>query len=316
MDETVHEGEKHSRFFHYYDKKYKKLMWITIVMFILAIAQIGYQIATTGDFVNKGISLKGGSTITIPKSDFSQHELEQHLLSRFPGIDISVRTLSQAGRQIGLIIDTDERENIQDIVTAVKEKITLAKDDYSVEEMGSSLGESFFKETFIAIIIAFVCMGLVVLYYFRIFVPSLAVIIAALADIIETLAIFNLLGLKLSTAGVAAFLMLIGYSVDTDILLTTKVIKRKQGSVMYRIKKAMSTGLTMTFTTIIAVSIGLIFTQSDVIRQIMTILLIGLILDIPNTWIQNVGLLRLHLEKKNKPKVHHEHHVHTENGQS
>jgi preprotein translocase subunit SecF len=77
-------------------------------------------------------------------------------------------------------------------------------------------------------------MGLVVFFYFRSIAPSLAVILEAFSDIIVTLAIFNLTGIKLSTAGIAAFLMLIGYSVDTDILLSTRVLKRKDGTVMER----------------------------------------------------------------------------------
>jgi len=92
--------------------------------------------------------------------------------------------------------------------------------------------------------------------------------------------------------------MLIGYSVDTDILLSTKVLKSKIGTVMDRIYSAMSTGLTMNITTMIAITIAMVFTTSEVIRQIMTILLIGLFVDIINTWIQNVGILRWYLEKK------------------
>ena len=106
----------------------------------------------------------------------------------------------------------------------------------------------------------------------------------------------------MSTAGIVAFLMLIGYSVDTDILLSTKVLKRKEGTVMDRIYGAMRTGLTMTLTTIAAIIVASIFTQSEIIRQIMIILLIGLSVDIINTWIQNVGLLRLYLEKKHTTK--------------
>ncbi len=36
----------------------------------------------------------------------------------------------------------------------------------------------------------------------------------------------------------------------------------------------------------------------ETIIQIMTILLVGLIVDMINTWLQNVGILRWHLEKK------------------
>ena len=39
--------------------------------------------------------------------------------------------------------------------------------DYSTEIMGSSLGASFFKETIIALILAFILMGFVVFLYFK-----------------------------------------------------------------------------------------------------------------------------------------------------
>ncbi|GAF71428.1 unnamed protein product, partial [marine sediment metagenome] len=119
-------------------------------------------------------------------------------------------------------------------------------------------------------------------------------------DIVVTLAIVNVIGMRISTAGIAAFLMLIGYSVDTDILLSTRVLKRKGGTVLDGILSAMKTGLTMSITTLIAMSVALIFAQSLILKQIMIILLIGLLVDLPNTWIQNAGILRLHLEKKPK----------------
>jgi len=143
-------------------------------------------------------------------------------------------------------------------------------------------------------------MGIVVFIYFRSPAPSLAVILAAASDIVVTLAIFNLTGIKLGTAGIAAFLMLIGYSVDTDILLSTRVLKRKEGSVMDRVYSAMKTGLTMSATTLSAVLIALIFVQSEIVKQIMIILFIGLLVDLVMTWIQNVGILRLYLEKKHR----------------
>jgi preprotein translocase subunit SecF len=162
--------------------------------------------------------------------------------------------------------------------------------------MGSALGASFFKETIKALIFAFVLMGLVVFAYFRVPIPSLAVILSAVSDIIITLAILNIFNVKISTAGIAAFLMLIGYSVDTDILLSTHALKR-QGKLKERIFNAMRTGLTTTSTTIVAVSLALIFAKSAIIYEIMLIVLIGLLVDLVNTWIQNVGILRYYLER-------------------
>ena len=149
-----------------------------------------------------------------------------------------------------------------------------------------------------ALLVAFLLMSIVVFIYFRTFIPSVAVIAAAFSDIVVTLAIFNLTGLKLSTAGVAAFLMLIGFSVDTDMVLSTRLLKRTEGTVMERIYGATKTGLTMIFTTLAAIITTLFFVQSEVIKQIMIVLLIGLLVDFIMTWIQNVGILRLYLEKR------------------
>lgn len=71
---------------------------------------------------------------------------------------------------------------------------------------------------------------------------------------------------------------------------------------MDRIFDSIKTGLTMNVTTLAAVGISLLFTSSEVIAQIMTILLIGLLADIINTWIQNVAILRLYLEWQEKKK--------------
>ena len=331
---------------HIYEEHYKKLLIIPFTLLILAIIQIAVQTAVTGDFVNKGVTLKGGTTITIIKDiEISNQELQDFLKTKFPKGDISVRSLA---KETIVEADAQKLEEINAITAALKEELQLTQDDYTVETMGSSLGASFFRETFKAVIIAFLFMGLIVFFYFceelkpkiistiltvivisivystnliipliialiitiailviytKYSIPSVAVILAAFSDIIITVSIVNLLGIKLSTAGIAAFLMLIGYSVDTDILLSTRVVKRKEGTIMERIYSSVKTGMTMTLTTIVAIIVVLIFSRSEVLDQIMTIVLIGLFVDLINTWIQNTGLLRWFMEKKYK---HHE----------
>ena len=114
------------------------------------------------------------------------------------------------------------------------------------------------------------------------------------------LAVIDLIGMKISSAGIVAFLMLIGYSVDTDILLTTRVLKRKGDSVNQAIWGAFKTGMTMTLTSLISVSIGLIivFSFQSILNQIFTILIIGLAFDIFNTWITNTCLLKWYVERR------------------
>jgi preprotein translocase subunit SecF len=235
-------------------------------------------------------------TVSIPSEKTSLDSIQSLLKNEFPNADLSARLLSGAIENIVVEAAGVEPDQMIDALA----KANLQREDYTIEQTGPALGSSFFRAAISATLIAFVLMSIVVFLFFKTFVPSTAVIVCAICDILETLAIFNLTGAKLTTAGVAAFLMLIGYSVDTDMLLTTRVLKRREGTVMSRIYSAIGTGLTMTMTTIAAVVVALIFINSEVIRQIMTIILIGLLLDIVNTWIQNVGIVRLYIEHKEK----------------
>ncbi|MBW2977679.1 protein translocase subunit SecF [Candidatus Woesearchaeota archaeon] len=297
--EEYKEEKKKFSFREFYEKNYKKLLMIPVILLILAVLQIALQAAVTGDFMHKGVSLKGGITISIEKA-LDTKELNDFLNEKFPKADVLVRALSRGGTQFGVIIEASDVESEQ-LISVIEEKTgELESGEYNVEVMGSSLGASFFSETIRAVIIAFIFMGIVVFIYFRIPIPSLAVILAAFSDIIVTLAVANIIGIKISTAGIAAFLMLIGYSVDTNILLSTKMLKKKEGTSYDAYIGAAKTGLTMSITTISAITVALIFAQSEILRQIMTILLIGLFADIINTWLQNAGILKWFLMRKHK----------------
>lgn len=291
---------------HFYETKYRWLELIPLTLLLLAFLQIGLQTYTTGDFLNRGVSLKGGSTITLDYVEgMDVSGLESFLQSEFPKDDVTIRTLTAGGKVTGLAIDSDiqDKAQIEYFIEVIGQKVDLQGSSYSVEVMGAALGSSFFKQAGIALIMSFILMAIVVLVYFRVWYPSLAVIVCAFSDIIVTMAIFNLTGMKLSTAGVAAFLMLIGYSIDTDILLTSRVLHRKEGTVMDRIYSSISTGMTMTITTICVVLVAFIFVQSETIRQIMLIVLIGMFVDMIMTWIQNVFILRWYLERKEHHKL-------------
>ncbi len=294
---------------HVYDTQYKKLTILSVLLLLVCIGILVANYARTGELFQKGVSLKGGITMTIPlDSPLDTNNFEKELSAKFPNADIAVREVTEAGVPKALILEAADVSR-EDLLNAVPELgIPLIEGRYSSETMGSSLGLQFFAQTTKAVILAFILMSLVVFITFRSIVPSAFVVLAAFSDIVSTLAVVDILGIKMSTAGIAALLMLIGYSVDTDILLTTKVLKRKSegGTTFERILGALKTGIVMTSTALVAAIVGLIFAQSDTIKQIMLIVTIGLIFDLIYTWFQNAGILRWYLESKEKeisPKV-------------
>ena len=56
--------------------------------------------------------------------------------------------------------------------------------------------------------------------------------------------------------------------------------------------------ITMTLTTIIALAVGLIFSTADILREIFTIILIALVIDIFTTYLTNMGIIKWYCDKK------------------
>lgn len=272
---------------------------IPIIIMLLALVYLAFFFHQHKDFMYKDSSLSGGTTITL-NGEIEQIRIEAGLKAKFP--DVSVRKLTElgTGKQIALVIESSSKP--EELKPAIEEIIgyKLTEENSSIEFSGPVLSQNFYKQLIFALLISFILMSIVIFILFRTFVPSIAVIFAAFSDIVMPLALVDFLGIRLSAAGIAAFLMLIGYSVDTDILLTTRALRKKEGKLNERIYGAFKTGITMTLTALAAV-LPVFFIVSgvpDSFRQIFLILALGLVADIINTWLTNVGIIKWYCEKK------------------
>ncbi len=279
---------------------YKRLLLIPLILFIISLGIIYYNYSTTGDFIKKNVALQGGITITITSDQiFDVDKIHNDIQAQFPTSDISVRQLTDfsTNKKIGVTIDMSnvKANEVSDQVSKIL-GIPFTEKNYSVEEIGSSLGASFFLEMIYAVIFSLLFMAITVWITFRKFIPSVAVIASIILELVVTIAILDLIGHRISPAGIAALLMVMGYSIDTDILLTTRVLKRDTGTLWQRIVSATKTGITMTSTTL-CVSILMLLTPSAVLREIFTIILIALIVDMISTWVMNSSLLIWYLDK-------------------
>jgi len=285
----------------FHDKYYKHLLLIPALILLFFFIYMGIFYSNTGDFIHRDISLTGGTTITVfEKIDLD--DLGEHLADRLDSF--SVREISDliTREQIAVVIETttepeEAKQALEDYLG-----FELTDENSSTEFTGTALSKGFFRQLLIAVLLAFVFMALVVFIIFRNFVPSIAIIISAFADIFMTLTFLNILGIQMSTAGIMALLMLIGYSVDTDVLLTNRVLKRKEGPLNSRIYSAFSTGITMTLTSLLAVIAALLVVSSfsAILTKIFTVLIIGLCFDLLNTWITNVSILKWYVVSKER----------------
>ncbi len=171
------------------------------------------------------------------------------------------------------------------------------------KEVSPTLGATFWQTATNVALLATVLIIFVIFAFFRKVVPSLAVILAAIFDVSGALALMAVFGIPLSLSSIPALLMLVGYSVDTDIMLTTRVLQRRENTPAKRASDSMATGLTMTGTTIAALSSMLVIAylnQIYVIFEIAAVILFGLAADLISTWLMNAGILLWYVERKEK----------------
>ena len=213
--------------------------------------------------------------------------------------------LKKATNQILMTANDNFAQQARDVITS---QLDLGKDaKIQVREVAPTLGHDFWKTSLNVLIIALILLVLIILLFFKEIVPSILIIFAAVFDILAALAGMSLFNLSLSLTTIPALLMLIGYSVDTDIMLSTRVLKDRLGSPHDSANHSIITGLTMTgttFATIIVMLIVSYFTQMIVMYEISLILISGLIGDTISTWLFNAPALLSYVDKKKK-KHHH-----------
>jgi preprotein translocase subunit SecF len=274
---------------------YNHLLVISVLLLVFSVGLLVNGYMQKGDWFIKSIELRGGTVISVSlNSPVTVSDLEGKLSEKFGQVVIQ-ETRGFSG--YGVSIEVDNSVN----ATAVLNELNangISTERSSVQTIDPAIGASFWYQAQIAVILAFVFMAITVFVIFRTFVPSTAVILAASCDIIETVAFMQIFGVQLSLASLAALLMLIGYSVDTDIILTTRVLRMTEKSIDERIKSAMKTGLTTAGTTIGALAVLYISSVSAVLSQIASVLLIGLVLDLVNTWIQNAAIIKWYAVRK------------------
>lgn len=273
-----------------------KLAFVPIVLFILSLGVLFYNYSNTGDFILRDIDLKGGTLITIETSQpVDVHALETALLREFSSVSVSgLKTSAGYGANIEVAADT----NTTSVLNVVNQ--TANYSSFSVQTIGSDLGNFFFQQVIYLLIAAFVLMSIIIYFIYRNAISSFGIVFATFANIITTLAVTSLLGIRISFAGFAGLLMLIAYTVDTNIVLTTKVLKSSPQEFRKQYKKALITGVTLIATVSITMFVVQLISTSRLLVNISQVLLIGFLIDLIYTWMFDSSLLEWFVKRRYK----------------
>jgi len=190
-------------------------------------------------------------------------------------------------------------EDYQDSVSKPIQK-HVKYDSISVQTVSPLLSTHFMSQALGVVVLSAVLSIAFVFIFFRALVPSVAVLTGALCDVIIAMGAMAAFGIPMTLPSFAALLMLIGFSLDTDILLTMRLLKRK-GDTRDKAFDAMKTGLTMSIMAIVA--FGALFllallTHIPTYYEISAVALAGLVGDMFATWGINAVMLIWHIERR------------------
>jgi preprotein translocase subunit SecF len=270
---------------------YKPLIIIPVIITLLALG-----IVLSGG-LKEGIDLKGGSIAVLQLNQPVTNDQLATMVQNSTGVQASLISVTTTGTNQSTVSIAGSAANVIEVANAVNGVASIQ----SFRSVGPLLSQQSLTQVYYALAFAFLFMSITVFIIFRNFIPSIAVILAALCDIIIAIGGMSIFGIPLSLASVGALLMLIGYSVDTDILLTTRVLKRREGTIVERAKDAMGTGFTMAAAAIgsmvaLYLVVRFFMPNAEVLDQIAAVLIIGLVADVLATWLMNLGILRWYME--------------------
>ncbi len=249
--------------------------------------------------LNLGIDFRGGTMIGL---NFSEEVEIQEIRAAMQSIpiegqefDLSTEEIKHFGNNTDVMIKINTRDDApknfaQEIVNhlyqTMNEKVPEDKNNFilSVEMVGPKVGSELSGKALWSIISA---LGLI-LFYISIrfeFKFAIGAILALVHDVVITLGIFSFTEYEITLGTVAAFLTIVGYSLNDTIVILDRIREnmKSSGTVLFEstinksINQSLSRTLITSLTTLLVIVV-LIYAGGEIIRPFAFTMLVGVII--------------------------------------
>ena len=249
--------------------------------------------------LNLGIDFRGGTMIGL---NFSEDVEIQEVRAAMQSIsiegqefDLSAEEIKHFGNSTNVMIkfkvrddapENFEQEIVNHLYQNMNEKVPEDKNNFilSIDTVSPKVGSELSGKALWSIISA---LGLI-LFYISIrfeFKFAIGAILALVHDIIITLGIFSLTGYEITLGTVAAFLTIVGYSLNDTIVILDRIREnmRSSGTVLFEatinksINQSLSRTLITSLTTLLVIVV-LIYAGGEIIRPFAFTMLVGVII--------------------------------------
>ena len=249
--------------------------------------------------VNLGIDFKGGTAIGVSFSEEITIEEVRNSLKTVSvndiNFDLSAEEIKYFGSKSDVMIKIktleNEPENFGQVITnhlysSLTNKTPDNKNDFilSLGSVSPKVGSELSGKAFWSVISALV----LILFYISVrfeFRFALGAILALVHDVVITLGIFSLTGFEITLSTVAAFLTIVGYSLNDTIVILDRIREnmKSSGTVMFEstinksINQSLSRTLITSLTTLLVILVLLVY-GGEVIRPFSFTMLVGVII--------------------------------------
>ena len=249
--------------------------------------------------LNLGIDFRGGTMIGL---NFSEDVEIQEVRAAMQSIsiegqefDLSAEEIKHFGNSTNVMIkfkirddapENFEQEIVNHLYQKMNEKVPEDKNNFilSIDTVSPKVGSELSGKALWSIISA---LGLI-LFYISIrfeFKFAIGAILALVHDVIITLGIFSFTGYEITLGTVAAFLTIVGYSLNDTIVILDRIREnmKSSGTVLFEstinksINQSLSRTLITSFTTLLVI-IVLIYAGGEIIRPFAFTMLVGVII--------------------------------------
>lgn len=174
---------------------------------------------------NWSIDFRGGLDMQVR---FAQNVSDGQVRSALDGLDVGeVKTISSLGERDDMLIRLKETDNLSALQDTIGTRLTSAFPGNAwefrgVEVVGPKVGKELRNQALLSAAVALVLLLIYISWRFE-FAYAVGAIIATFHDVMVTWAFFMFFGYEISLSVLAAFLTLIGFSLNDTVVVFDRI---------------------------------------------------------------------------------------------
>lgn len=278
---------------------YKKMIAIPIIIITILGIAVGVNWSMNESPVPLGMEFSGGTYLEITGVENvpSTANIEDSILEEFDGEANVVYSEEDDELNIETILFLNA-EDVDNLESFLETEFGITGEYTSPQRMGPELTSLYQQQAQRAAVAAAIAISIIIFVAFRDYTTVGGILSVVGLDLVGVLGGMVIFNIPLTLASMAGIVLIIGYAIDDNVLLYSRVLQRVGEDVKEKTAGAMETGLTMAITSGSALFVLNIFTTIPALQQLSAVIVMGITLDAMNTWLFNAGLIMRHAEKK------------------